>query len=81
MEYLRRNLGTLSLLAFAIGAFLTELAKALPEGYGAKVAAAALVSMAIGRAIVLAAQALSPYHDSDGSGQVLMFPAKNEGDA
>lgn len=59
MTYLKRNLGTLSLLAFALGAFGTELAGSLPEGVGAKVASVALVSMSVGRACVLAAEALA----------------------
>lgn len=65
MDYLERNLGTLSLLAFALAALLTELAGALDTGIGASVAKVALVCLAAGRGFVLAAQALSPNHDSN----------------
>jgi hypothetical protein len=65
MNWTRANIGTLSLIAFALAAFLTELAGALPGGVGADLAQAALVAMAIGRGLVHAAQALSPYHDSN----------------
>lgn len=82
MEYLRKNLASLSLLAFAVGAFLAELAGSLPPDAGTSLAKVSLIALAAGRGLVLAAEALSPYHDSDGNGdpQVLMFPAASEVD-
>jgi hypothetical protein len=64
MNWTRANIGTLSLIAFALAAFLTELAGAMPEGIAADITTAALVAMAIGRGLVNAAEALNRKDDA-----------------
>lgn len=59
MNYARRNILTISLLLFALGAFLTELAGALPSGIAADTAKVAVVSISAARGLVLAAEALA----------------------
>ncbi len=64
MEYLRRNILTVSLLLFAFAAFATELSGSLPaDGMGADVAKVAVVALAAARGLVLAAEALAGRKD------------------
>lgn len=59
MTWLKRNILTVSLILFAFGAFATEVAGSLPEGIGADVAKVAVIAVAAGRGLVLAAEALT----------------------
>jgi hypothetical protein len=63
MTFARRNIGTLTLILFAIAAFCTELAGALPEGIGATTTQVALVAMAAARGLVCATEALRAEKD------------------
>lgn len=58
MSWLLRNILTVSLLLFALGAFLTELAGALPEGVGAQAAQVSVIAIAAARGLVQAAAEL-----------------------
>jgi len=59
MDYAKRNVLTLSLILFAVGAFTTEVAGSLPPGIGADVAKVAVIAVAAARGLVLAAEALA----------------------
>jgi hypothetical protein len=58
MDWTRRNIGTLTLIMFAIAAFSSELANALPNGAGMKLAQVSLIALAAARGLVSAAEAL-----------------------
>lgn len=58
MHWILRNIGTTTVLAFALAGFLGELAGALPEQAGALVTSASLLALAIGRGLVVAAEIL-----------------------
>lgn len=58
MEYLRRNILTISTLLLAFAAFGSELAGALPEGVGADVAKVSIIAIAAARGLVNAAEAI-----------------------
>lgn len=59
MAWLKRNVLTVSLLLFALGAFLTELAGSVEGDVGAGVAKVAIIAVAAARGLVLAAEALA----------------------
>lgn len=59
MDYLRRNIMTVALLLFAVGAAAAEMASALPGDAGTDLATVALIAAAAGRALVRAVEELS----------------------
>lgn len=58
MDWLKRNIGTVSLLLFALGAFLTEFSSALPEGVGARTAQVSIIVLGAARALVVGLEVL-----------------------
>lgn len=64
MEWLKKNILTVTLLLFALGAFLTELAGSLPPGVASEVSQTSIIVIGAARGLVVAMEVLKSGDDS-----------------